>query len=121
MRYLAPHTDTRLASQIDLMPTVLDLLDLLGLPEHARFMGRSVLRAYPDAGRAFIATYQKLGYLTPDQLVVLSPGRQIEGWRLNAQQDIDAPVSQPDALVARAIGTYQETARRTVAARQFPG
>ncbi|MFP5409903.1 MAG: LTA synthase family protein [Gammaproteobacteria bacterium] len=107
--HLAPHTDNRLASQIDIVPTVLDLLNL---PERARFMGRSVLRAYPDAGRAFIATYQKLGYLTPDQLVVLSPGRQIEDWQLNAQQDIAAPVSQPDPLAARAIGVYQETARR---------
>lgn len=107
--HLAPHTDTRLASQIDLVPTV---LDLLGLPEHTRFMGRSVLRAYPDAGRAFIATYQKLGYLTTGQLVVLSPGRQIEEWRLNAQQHIAAPVRLPATLVERAIGTYQEAARR---------
>ena len=107
--HVAPHTDTRLASQIDIVPSV---LDLLGLPEHARFMGRSVLHAYPDAGRAFIATYQKLGYLTPDQLVVLSPGHQIEDWQLNAQQDIAAPMRQPDPLVARAIGIYQETARR---------
>jgi phosphoglycerol transferase MdoB-like AlkP superfamily enzyme len=107
--HLAPHADTRLASQIDIVPTVLDLLDL---PEHTRFMGRSVLRAYPDTGRAFIATYQKLGYLTPDQLVVLSPGRQIEDWKLDAQQDIAASVRQPDTLVARAIGAYQETARR---------
>lgn len=107
--HLTPHTDSRLASQIDLVPTV---LDLLGLPEHTRFMGRSVLRAYPDAGRAFIATYQKLGYLTTDELVVLSPGRQIEEWRLNAQQNIAAPVQLPGTLVERAIGIYQETARR---------
>jgi phosphoglycerol transferase MdoB-like AlkP superfamily enzyme len=107
--HLAPHTDSRLASQIDLVPTV---LDLLGLPEHTRFMGRSVLRAYPDAGRAFIATYQLLGYLTPDQLVVLRPGRKIEDWRLNAQMEIVAPVRQPDALVTRAIGAYQEAAQR---------
>jgi len=107
--HLAPHTDTRLTSQIDLVPTV---LDLLGLPEHAQFMGRSVLHAYPDAGRAFISTYQKLGYLTPGQLVILSPGRKIEGWRLNGQQEIVAPVQQPNPLVTRAIGAYQETARR---------
>ena len=107
--HVAPHTDTRLASQIDLVPSV---LDLLGLPEQSHFMGRSVLHAYPDHGRAFIATYQKLGYLTPDQLVVLSPGRQIENWHLNAQQDIAAPMRQPDTLVARAIGVYQDTARR---------
>lgn len=107
--HLAPHTDTRLASQIDIVPTVLDLLDL---PEQSNFMGRSVLHAYPDRGRAFIATYQKLGYLTPDQLVVLSPGRQIEDWRLDAQQELAAPVRQPDTLVGRAIDAYQETARR---------
>ena len=107
--HLAPHTDTRLASQIDLVPSV---LDLLGLPEHTRFMGRSVLRTYPDSGRAFIATYQKLGYLTSDQLVVLSPGRHIEDWRLNTRQEIAAAAPQPDLLVGRAIGAYQETARR---------
>lgn len=107
--HLVPHTDSRLASQIDLVPTV---LDLLGLPEHTRFMGRSVLHTYPDAGRAFIATYQKLGYLTPDQLVVLSPGRKIEGWRLNAQQEITSPFALPDSLVARAIGAYQTAAQR---------
>ncbi len=107
--HLAPRTDTRLASQIDLVPTV---LDLLGLPEQSRFMGRSVLRAYPDGGRAYIATYQKLGYLTPGELVVLSPGRQVEGWRLDARQDLSAPVRQPDTLAARAIDAYQETARR---------
>jgi len=107
--HLAPHTDARLASQIDLVPSV---LDLLGLAEHTRFMGRSVLHAYPDAGRAFIATYQKLGYLTPDQLVVLSPGRKIEDWRLDAHHEPAAAVRQPDTLVARAIDAYQETARR---------
>ena len=107
--HLAPLTDTRLASQIDLVPTV---LDLLGLPERTHFVGRSVLHAYPDAGRAFIATYQKLGYLTPDQLVILSPGRKVEDWKLNAQQDIVAPARQPDALVARAIDAYQTTAQR---------
>ncbi len=107
--HLSPHTDTRLASQIDIVPTV---LDLLGFAEHTRFMGRSVLHAYPDAGRAFIATYQKLGYLTPDQLVVLSPGRQIEDWQLDAQQELAAPAPQPDTLAARAIGIYQDTARR---------
>jgi len=107
--HIAPHADARLASQIDLVPTV---LDLLGMPERARFMGRSVLHAYPDKGRAFIATYQKLGFLTPDQLVILSPGNKIEDWRLNSQQELIAPVTQPDPLVDRAIHAYQETARR---------
>lgn len=107
--HISPHIDRRLASQIDLVPTLLDLLDL---PERERFMGRSVLRAYPDAGRAFIATYQKLGYLTPDQLVILSPGRKLEDWRLDAHQDITTPVAQPDPLVSRAIDAYQDTARR---------
>lgn len=107
--HIAPHADARLASQIDLVPTV---LDLLGMPERTHFMGRSVLHAYPDSGRAFIATYQKLGFLTPDRLVILSPGNKIEDWRLNRQQELVAPVAQPDPLVDRAIRAYQETARR---------
>lgn len=107
--HIAPHTDHRLASQIDLVPTVLDLLEL---PERTHFVGRSVLRAYPDAGRAFIATYQKLGYLTPDRLVVLSPGRKIENWHLNAQMEIASPLALHDTTVARAINAYQDTAAR---------
>ena len=107
--HISAHTDARLASQIDLVPTVLDLLDL---PERSRFMGRSVLRSYPDNGRAFIATYQKLGYLTPDQLVILSPGKKIEAWQLDKQQELVALIAQPDPQVDRAISAYQETARR---------
>lgn len=107
--HVAPHVDTRLASQIDLVPTVLDLLDL---PERDRFIGRSALRAYPDAGRAFIATYQKLGYLTPARLVVLSPGRRIEAWRLDARMEPVGTVRQPDADTGHAIAFYQEAARR---------
>lgn len=107
--HLKPHTDARLASQIDLVPTI---LDLLGLPEHTQFMGRSVLRTYPDDGRAFIATYQMLGFLTPHQLVVLRPGHKIENWRLNEQMEIVAPAPQPDRLVDRAIAAYQTAATR---------
>ena len=107
--HIAPHEDTRLASQIDLVPTV---LDLLGLPERNRFMGRSVLHAYPDAGRAYIATYQKLGFLTPDRLVILSPGRKIEDWQLNAQQEIIAQTNKHGTEVERAIAAYQEAAHR---------
>lgn len=107
--HLKPHTDTRLASQIDLVPTVLDLLNL---PERQRFMGRSVLRAYPDQGRAFIATYQKLGYLTPDRLVALSPGRKIEVWRVNARDELAEPLTAQGAEVDAAVAVYQETARR---------
>lgn len=107
--HLPARTDTRMASQIDLVPT---LLDLLNLPEHQRFMGRSVLRAYPDAGRAFIATYQKLGYLTPTRLVVLTPGRKTETWALDAQRRLTGTVSNDPLLTQTAIQGYEEAARR---------
>ena len=107
--HIAPHTDTRLASQIDLVPTVLDLLNL---PERERFTGRSVLRAYPDNGRAFIATYQKLGYLTPDRLVVLSPGRKIENWQLDARMALTNPLPPTGDNVDQAIHYYETAASR---------
>ena len=56
-------------SQIDVAPTILGLMNM---SYDTDFLGRDVLK---DTGipRAFISTYQKLGYLTEDQLVVLGP------------------------------------------------
>ena len=53
------HVDTMM-SQIDIAPTVLGLLNF---SYQTKFMGRDILRMDPARGRAFISTYQKLGFL----------------------------------------------------------
>ncbi len=44
--------------------------------------------------------------------MILSPGRKIENWQLNAQQEIVAPAGKPGTEVTRAIAAYQEAAHR---------
>jgi phosphoglycerol transferase MdoB-like AlkP superfamily enzyme len=62
-----------LASQMDLAPT---LLALLNVSYESFFFGKNILS--PDfKGRALIANYQKLGLLTDKELLLLSPGKLI--------------------------------------------
>lgn len=60
------------------MPT---LFSLLGLGYDSRFYGRDVLSDDYEP-RAFIATYQDLGYLEDDIFTVLSPVERFEQFRL---------------------------------------
>lgn len=69
--FVAPGSVGKTASQIDLMPT---LFSLLGMDYDSWFYGRDIL-ADDFRERAFVATYQDLGYLEGDRFTVLSPGR----------------------------------------------
>lgn len=73
--HVAPGRVDRLTSQIDVGPTV---LGMLGFSYTATFFGQDVLRADEDHLRAFIATYQHLGYLAHSELVTLAPNRKVE-------------------------------------------
>ncbi len=65
----APQAVAKVASQIDIMPTLFALLDM---EYDSAFYGRDILdEEYPE--RAFIATYQDLGYLKNDTLTIMSP------------------------------------------------
>ncbi|NTV49433.1 MAG: sulfatase-like hydrolase/transferase [Geobacteraceae bacterium] len=68
--HIKPGKIGRLMSQIDVAPTVLGLMNM---NYDTDFMGRDVLKDTGTQLRAFISTYQKLGYLTDDRLLVLGP------------------------------------------------
>ena len=83
--FIEPARVEKLCSQIDVMPT---LFSLLGMSYESKFYGQDVLS--PDfRERAFMATYQDLGYYADGVLTVLSPVRMVrqfavtcnEGWR----------------------------------------
>ena len=63
----------KVCSQIDVMPT---LFNLLGFSYDSRFYGQDVL-SDDFRERAFMATYQDLGYYADSVLTVLSPVRQV--------------------------------------------
>jgi len=70
--------------------------------------------ARPDAPeRAYIGTYQRLGYLTPDRLVELSPNQGLRTVRPEWARDVPQPDVPDDARdTAIAIGAYQSAAWR---------
>ncbi|TDX10356.1 LTA synthase family protein [Flavobacterium sp. S87F.05.LMB.W.Kidney.N] len=76
--YSKPEKYTKLMSQIDIMPT---LFGLLNFDYKSKFFGQDVLK--PDyQPRAFIATYQDLGFIKDNVLTILSPKQQIKQFQL---------------------------------------
>ncbi len=109
----APAKVDKTASQIDLMPT---LFALLGMGYESHFYGRNVL-ADDYEERAFIATYQDMGYLENDTLTVLSPVDRVEQFvRRPTAEDPWAlePIAcdRSSRAVRRAITYYQSSAVR---------
>lgn len=105
---LQPGRYTALVSQIDIPPT---LMDMLGLPGDDRFIGTSVFRQGPDfKRRAFISNYQELGYLSENKLVVLGPKKKVETFAVDATGQ-SQPIAVDEALRDEAIAYYQSASR----------
>lgn len=100
---LPPGRFDKLASQIDLPPT---LLDVLGLPGDDHFFGNSVFDRNPGTERAFISNYQELGYYKEGKLVVLGPKRRVETFAVDAAGKA-SPTAVDERLRDEAIAYYQ--------------
>ena len=103
---LKPGRDDRLASQIDIPPT---LLDVMGLPGDDHFFGKSLFETgegSQENRRAFISNYQELGYLKAGKLVVLGPKQRVDTFSIDANGE-----ATPSELVPRlrdeAVAYYQ--------------
>jgi len=76
--FIQPQHFTNLMSQIDVMPTVFGLLNF---NYQSKFYGQDVLK--PDyKPRAFIATYQDLGFIKDNVLTIISPVRKAKQFEL---------------------------------------
>lgn len=76
--FIKPSVNKTLISQIDLMPTVFGLLHF---NYSSRFFGQDVLsKSYHP--RAFAATYQNLGYIENNAMVILSAGHRQQQFKL---------------------------------------
>ena len=105
--FIEPGIVESTVSQIDLMPT---LFSLLGMGYDSHFYGKSVFDpTYTE--RAFVATYQDLGYLEGDIFTVLSPvSRYEQYWIVPTAEDAFnlEPLHEADAeRLDRAISFYQ--------------
>ena len=93
----------RLMSQIDLGPT---LLGMLNFSYTSKFYGYDMNKLEVGRERAFISTYQSLGYLKHDTLILLQP--QQRKFTLIPNQDGSAQtVTENSTLLREAIVWYQ--------------
>jgi phosphoglycerol transferase MdoB-like AlkP superfamily enzyme len=104
----APHLLTagrneRLASQIDIPPT---LLDVMGLPGDDHFFGQSLFEQAELSPRAFISNYQELGYLQEGRLTVLGPKRRVESFLVDKDGNA-SPTAVDERARDEAVAYYQ--------------
>lgn len=100
--YIKPGEVDKLASQIDLAPT---LLSLLNFSYDSFFFGQDILSP-GFKGRALIANYQKLGLYDGKQLVILSPRRVINQITTGSDDIVSQDLRSPSPLVNELMSYY---------------
>lgn len=103
---ISPRRIDAMASQIDIAPTVLSLLNFSYI---SRFVGSDILDAGAGSPRAFISTYEKLGFLKGDKLLVLSPKKEISFYTCNLLEGKTSEIPLQDMYLQDALGYYQGT------------
>jgi hypothetical protein len=93
-----------MVSQLDVPPTLFDILGLEGDDEY--FFGTAVHEQGGEP-RAFISNYQSLGYYKQDVLIVLKPKRKIESFKIDPKTLEATPIPVNEALRDEAIAYYQ--------------
>ncbi len=102
-KLVEPARNDRLISQMDLPPT---LLGMLGISYESKFLGRDIFRA--ERAIAFISTYQLLGMIEDDTLIVLTPDKKIAAYRIDDWNSSSyTPIELPKQLIDDAVAYYQ--------------
>ncbi|MSO64478.1 MAG: LTA synthase family protein [Alphaproteobacteria bacterium] len=102
-RHIGPAVVDTIASQIDVSPT---LLGLLNVSYRSRFFGQDILREGRDHQRALIANYQTVGYYEDGRVVELKPNRRARV--LNAASGrVEPDDDLSRRLIDEAISYYQ--------------
>lgn len=101
---IQPREFTAVASQIDLAPT---LLGLLNVDYSSTFFGRNVLREDRAPGRALLGNYQHLGLFDGTDLAILSPRRGMRRHDDALGLSHESSSSTNDSLLRRDIAYYQ--------------
>jgi len=102
--HITPKKVETMASQIDIAPTVLGLMNF---SYDSKFIGRDIMDEDAGPQRAFISTYEKLGFLEDGKLVVLSPKKEIAFYRFEKGVERLTELPRQERLLQDALGFYQ--------------
>ncbi|WP_144283232.1 LTA synthase family protein [Chryseobacterium echinoideorum] len=116
--FIQPQKFTKVMSQIDIMPTVFGLLNFT---YQSKFLGQNVF-SNEFQPKAYVATYEDLGFVKDYYLTVISPVRKVKQYALIQQKNNLAPEfniifeekelnekDQDKNAVYTAISAYQST------------
>jgi phosphoglycerol transferase MdoB-like AlkP superfamily enzyme len=107
---IAPGKFDGLVAQVDIGPTV---LGLLGMDYDSEFYGLDVFQRPPEMARAYLGTYELLGYMQDGKLVQLSPHRRVDTVQPSyAKNDPQPELPEVPAMTLQAISDYQTAAYR---------
>ena len=101
---LAPQTIDAVASQIDVGPTILALLNV---SYTSRFFGQDILTEGQHHQRALTANYLTVGHMEDGILVELSPKRRARVLEAKTGRDVAAHNPKVDAWINETVAHYQ--------------
>jgi phosphoglycerol transferase MdoB-like AlkP superfamily enzyme len=110
--FIAPSTHDGLASQIDVAPV---LLGLLNTSYVSRFYGRDVLYDKAAQPRAFISTYEKVALVRGDTTLMLAPRQTVAayaGLTRSKRASIDAELEADAIAYFQAASAWSRNSRR---------
>src|SRR6266702_178146 len=103
---IKPQVIDRMMSQIDVAPT---LLGLLNFSYTSSFIGKDILTGDAWSERAFISTYQKLGFIHDDKLLVLGPKKEADYFSFVRKDGATTVLKPQEDLLMDALAYIQGT------------
>lgn len=101
--FIQPQKISRLSSQIDLLPT---MIHLLNLKDNSPFFGKSILNTNWKEERAFIGNYQFVGFYKDKLLTTLGPNKIVRNFSFDPTSKRQEATDQEGAT-NEAISYYQ--------------
>lgn len=102
--HIQPGNFDRLTAQIDVAPSILGFLNM---DYTSKFFGQDVFKMSAGDERAFISTYQSLGYIKNNKLIILDPNKKTKTFVPDFLTGNATPVAPDMTLIKEAISNYQ--------------
>lgn len=105
--HIKPQRVDRLASQIDVAPT---LLSIMNFSYESKFFGKNILNMTPEEERAILGTYSTLGFYSKGTLVSLGVNKSVSYNKYDQlnRQTITGKAEANQEVLEEAIGYYQQ-------------